>query len=71
MNPAILHEWAIMVHDASRTTGQVADTIYPADGDQLRIEQVLVLGDGTRWRFLLVELRLATGAEAQEYLRSG
>lgn len=68
MNPNILHEWAIMVHEASPAIGQVIATIYPPDGEPARITQELVLKDGTHWRFLLVELRLATAFEVREFL---
>ena len=68
MNASIVHQWAIMVHDPSPAIGQVVETIYPTDGEPTRIEQELVLKDGTHWKFLLTELRLATDAEAREFL---
>ena len=68
MNARILHEWAIMVHEPSNVIGQVVETIYPPDGELTRIEQELVLKDGTHWKFLLSELRLATEVETREFL---
>lgn len=68
MNPIILHEWAVMVHDPSPAIGQVVETIYPPAGEPALLEQVLVLKDGTHWRFLLSELRLATALETREFL---
>ena len=68
MSATTLHEWAIMVHEASGVVGQVVETIYPADGEPTRIEQMLVLTDGTHWKFRLIELRLATESEAHQFL---
>ena len=68
MNASTVHQWAIMVHDPSLAVGQVVETIYPPDGEPARIEQELVLKDGTHWKFLLSELRLATDVETREFL---
>jgi hypothetical protein len=69
VNTMTLHEWAIMVHDDTWTMGQVVETIYPANGNLMRLEQVLVLKDGSHCKFLLTELRRANEAEVREFLR--
>ena len=52
----ILNEGDIMVHPATRTIGQVVDTIYPPNNKLEKFIQVLQLADGTRREFRLVEL---------------
>jgi hypothetical protein len=62
-----LQEGQILVHDASHTIGQVVETICPVDNKLNGFEQVLLLHDGTRLKFRLVELRPATKAEARHF----
>jgi hypothetical protein len=64
----ILNAGEIMVHDATRTIGQVVETIYPPDNRLNGFEQVLRLLDGTRQQFLLAELRPANHVEARPFV---
>jgi len=64
----ILHAGEIMVHDATRTIGQVVETIYPSENLQVGSEQVLQLLDGTRQQFRLEELRIASLVELKPFV---
>lgn len=64
----ILNAGEIMVHDATRTMGQVVETIYSSDNQRNAFEQVLLLLDGTRQQFRLAELRPASHVEARPYV---
>jgi hypothetical protein len=64
----ILNSGEIMVHDATRTMGQVVETIYPADDKLNEFKQVLSLLDGTQRQFRLVELRPANRVEARPFV---
>ncbi len=54
-----IHKGEINFHAATNTIGQVVATVYPADNLLAKFEQVLMLPDGTRQTFRLVELRPA------------
>lgn len=64
----ILNVGEIMVHDASRTIGQLVETIYPSDKRVSGFEQVLSLSDGTQRKFQLAELRPANQVEARPFV---
>ena len=64
----ILNAGEIMVHDATRTIGQVVETIYPPDNELNGFEQVLLLPDGTQRKFRLVELRVANQVETRPFM---
>ena len=64
----ILNAGEIMVHDASRTIGQVVETIYPPDNELSGFEQVLSLSDGTQRKFRLAELRPANQVETRPFV---
>ena len=64
----ILNAGEIMVHDATRTIGQVVETIYSPDNDLNGFEQVLLLPDGTQRKFRLAELRLANQVESRPFM---
>jgi len=68
VNLPILNAGEIMVHDASHTIGQVVETIYPPDDKPNGFEQVLMLLDGTRHQFRLVELRRASRVEVRPFV---
>ena len=63
----ILHEGEIMVHTKTRTIGRVVGTIYPPDNQLEKFEQVLVLTDGSRRQFRLVELVAAAEDVAEQF----
>ncbi len=63
-----LNAGEIMVHDDTRTIGQVVETIYPPDNKLNGFEQVLLLPDGTHRKFRLVELRPANQAETRPFV---
>ena len=63
-----LNAGEIMVHDATRTIGQVVETIYPPDNELNGFEQVLLLPDGTQRKFRLVELRPANQVETRPFV---
>jgi hypothetical protein len=58
----------IMVHDATRTIGQVVETIYPAENPMNGYQQVLSLLDGTQHKFPQAELRPANRVEARPFV---
>jgi hypothetical protein len=62
-----LHDGEIMCHAATRTIGQVVDTIYPPDNKLEKFEQVLRLKDGTHQQFRLVELLPATSVAIEQF----
>ena len=64
----ILNAGEIMVHDATRTIGQVVETIYPPDNKLNGFEQVLLLSDGTQRKFRLAELRAANQVETRPFV---
>jgi hypothetical protein len=68
VNMPVLNAGEIMVHDATRTIGQVVETIYPPDNKLNGFEQVLVLADGTQHKFRLVDLRPANQVEARPFV---
>jgi hypothetical protein len=57
----------IMAHEATNTVGQVVGTVYPPDNKLKGFQQVLLLPNGTRQMFPLVELRPATEAELRRF----
>jgi hypothetical protein len=59
-----------MVHDGTRSIGQVVETVYPPDNKPREFEQVLMLLDGTQRTFRLVELRPANQVEARAFMVS-
>lgn len=63
-----LNAGAIMVHDATRTIGQVVETVRPVDNRLNGFEQVLQLLDGTQQTFRLAELRPANQIEARSFV---
>jgi len=63
----ILHEGEVMVHTATKTVGRIVDTIYPPDNKREKFEQVLLLQDGTRRQFRLVELTPASPEAAEQF----
>ena len=60
----------IVAHDATRIVGQVLETIHPADDKLDGFEQVLLLSDGTRQNFRLVELHPANEFERRRYVQA-
>lgn len=60
----------IVAHEATRTVGQVVETIYPADDKPNGFEQVLLLADGTRQCFRLMELRAANEFERRRFVQA-
>jgi len=50
--------------------GEVVETIHPADNKQDGVEQVLLLPDGTRHNFRLVELRPANEFETRRFVQA-
>jgi hypothetical protein len=62
-----IHNGEISIHAASNTIGRVVATVYPPDNMLSKFEQVLLLPDGTRRRFRLVELRPAAGAAVEQF----
>ncbi len=60
----------IMAHDATCVVGQVVETIYPANHQEDTLEQVLLLPDGTRQNFRLVELHPANELERRRYVQA-
>jgi len=64
----IHHAGEIMVHDATRTIGQLVETICPPDKKPNAFEQVLSLADGTQRKFHLAELRPANQVEARPFV---
>jgi len=63
----IIHKGEINFHAATNTIGQVVATVYPPDNMLPKFEQVLLLPDGTRRRFRMVELRPAAGAAIEQF----
>ena len=63
-----LNAGEIMVHDATRTIGQVVETIYPPDNKLNGFEQVLLLPDGTQRQYRLAELRHANQVETRPFM---
>jgi hypothetical protein len=62
-----IHNGEINIHAATNTIGQVVATLYPPDNMLAKIEQVLLLPDGTQRRFRLVELRPAVGVAIEQF----
>lgn len=60
----------IMAHDPTCIVGQVVETIYPADNKPDAFEQVLLLPDGTRQNFRLVDLHPANEFERRRYVQA-
>lgn len=65
-----LNAGEIVAHDATRTVGQVVETIYPADHQPDGVAQVLLLPDGTRQNFRLAELRPANEVERRRFAQT-
>ena len=64
-----LNNGEIMTHDATRIVGQVVETIHPAEDKLDGFDQVLLLPDGTRQNFRLVELRPANEFERRRFVQ--
>lgn len=62
-----IHKGEINFHAPTNTIGQVVATVYPADNMLANFEQVLLLPDGSRRKFRLVELRPAVGAAIEQF----
>ena len=65
-----LNAGEIVAHDVTRIVGQVLETIHPADDKLDGFEQVLLLSDGTRQNFRLVELHPANEFERRRYVQA-
>ena len=68
MQLSTLNAGAIMVHDATRTIGQVVETLRAENNHLNGFEQVLQLLDGTQQKFSLAELRPANQIEARSFV---
>jgi hypothetical protein len=65
-----LNAGEIMVHDGTRSIGQVVETVYPPDNKPSEFEQVLSLLDGTQRTFRLAELRPTNQGETRAFVVS-
>jgi len=70
MTLPILNAGEIMAHDATRIVGSVVETIYPPDNKLDGFKQVLLLPDGTRQSFRLLELQPASELERRRFVQA-
>ena len=56
-----------MFHPDTQTVGVVVDSVHPPDNKLEQFEQVLLLADGTRRQFRLLELYPATSVAIEKF----